>query len=74
MRKFAITVNGQSYEVEVEEIGGAPVFAAASFRWRFHSGHIPPIGGQIRKGPWQQQSKRCPRGMRINWLVMTETC
>ena len=29
MRKFAITVNGQSYEVEVEEIGGAPTFAAA---------------------------------------------
>ncbi len=29
MRKFAITVNGQSYEVEVEEIGGAPVYAAA---------------------------------------------
>ncbi len=29
MRKFAITVNGQSYEVEVEEIGGAPSFAAA---------------------------------------------
>ena len=30
MRKFAITVNGQSYEVEVEEIGGAPVFAAGA--------------------------------------------
>ena len=29
MRKFAITVNGVSYEVEVEEIGGAPVYAAA---------------------------------------------
>lgn len=29
MRKFAITVNGQAYEVEVEEIGGAPTFAAA---------------------------------------------
>ena len=29
MRKFAITVNGTTYEVEVEEIGGAPVFAAA---------------------------------------------
>lgn len=33
MRKFNITVNGQSYEVEVEEIGGvqtaAPVRAAA---------------------------------------------
>lgn len=29
MRKFSITVNGQAYEVEVEEIGGAPVFAAA---------------------------------------------
>ena len=29
MRKFAITVNGTAYEVEVEEIGGAPVFAAA---------------------------------------------
>ena len=29
MRKFAITVNGVAYEVEVEEIGGAPVFAAA---------------------------------------------
>ena len=29
MRKFAITVNGQAYEVEVEEIGGAPSFAAA---------------------------------------------
>ena len=30
MRKFSITVNGQAYEVEVEEIGGAPVFAAAA--------------------------------------------
>ena len=29
MRKFAITVNGTSYEVEVEEIGGAPTYAAA---------------------------------------------
>ena len=29
MRKFSITVNGQAYEVEVEEIGGAPVFAPA---------------------------------------------
>ena len=29
MRKFNITVNGQTYEVEVEEIGGAPVYAAA---------------------------------------------
>ena len=30
MRKFNITVNGVSYEVEVEEIGGAPVYAAAA--------------------------------------------
>ena len=29
MRKFSITVNGQAYEVEVEEIGAAPVFAPA---------------------------------------------
>ena len=29
MRKFNITVNGQAYVVEVEEIGGAPVYAAA---------------------------------------------
>ena len=29
MRKFSITVNGQAYDVEVEEIGGAPVFAPA---------------------------------------------
>ena len=29
MRKFSITVNGQTYEVEVEEIGGAPSFAPA---------------------------------------------
>ena len=29
MRKFSITVNGQAYQVEVEEIGGAPVFAPA---------------------------------------------
>ena len=29
MRKFSITVNGQAYEVEVEEIGGAPGYAAA---------------------------------------------
>ena len=29
MRKFSITVNGQAYEVEVEEIGGEPSFAAA---------------------------------------------
>jgi Acetyl/propionyl-CoA carboxylase, alpha subunit len=28
MRKFSITVNGQAYEVEVEEIGGAPSFGA----------------------------------------------
>lgn len=27
MRKFNITVNGQAYEVEVEEIGGAPTAA-----------------------------------------------
>ena len=39
MRKFAITVNGQSYEVEVEEIGGAPVFAAA------------PAGAEAIKAP-----------------------
>lgn len=29
MRKFSITVNGQAFDVEVEEIGGAPVFAPA---------------------------------------------
>ncbi len=29
MRKFSITVNGQAYEVELQQIGGAPVFAAA---------------------------------------------
>lgn len=28
MRKFNITVNGQTYEVEVEEAGGAPSVAA----------------------------------------------
>ena len=28
MRQFNITVNGQTYQVEVEEIGGAPVAAA----------------------------------------------
>ena len=27
MRKFNITVNGQAYEVEVEEVGGAPTAA-----------------------------------------------
>ena len=27
MRKFMITVNGASYEVDVEEIGGAPTAA-----------------------------------------------
>ena len=27
MRKFNITVNGQAYEVEVEEVGGAPSVA-----------------------------------------------
>ncbi len=30
MRKFSITVNGQAYDVEVEEIGGAPTFAPAA--------------------------------------------
>lgn len=30
MRKFNISVNGKSYEVEVEEIGGAPVSAPIS--------------------------------------------
>ena len=29
MRKFSITVNGQAYQVEVEEIGAAPVYASA---------------------------------------------
>ena len=37
MRKFAITVNGQTYEVEVEEIGGAPVYAAAPLQ------HLLPL-------------------------------
>ncbi len=27
MRKFNVTVNGQAYEVEVEEVGGAPTAA-----------------------------------------------
>lgn len=27
MRKFNVTVNGQTYEVEVEEVGGAPTAA-----------------------------------------------
>ncbi len=30
MRKFNITVNGKAYEVEVEEIGGAPSAAPAA--------------------------------------------
>lgn len=29
MKKFKITVNGKAYEVEVEEMGGAPVAAPA---------------------------------------------
>ena len=29
MRKFNITVNGKTYEVDVEEVGGAPVSAPA---------------------------------------------
>ena len=29
MKKFNITVNGKTYEVEVEEVGGAPSPAAA---------------------------------------------
>ncbi len=29
MRKFNITVNGKTYEVDVEEVGGAPVAAPA---------------------------------------------
>ncbi|MCL2493367.1 MAG: biotin/lipoyl-binding protein [Clostridiales bacterium] len=30
MKKYQITVNGTAYEVEVEEIGGAPAVTAAS--------------------------------------------
>lgn len=30
MRKFNVTVNGKSYSVEVEEVGGAPVAAPAA--------------------------------------------
>ncbi|HBM81456.1 MAG TPA: hypothetical protein DD426_11605, partial [Clostridiaceae bacterium] len=28
MKKFKVTVNGKSYEVEVEELGGTPAYAA----------------------------------------------
>jgi biotin carboxyl carrier protein len=30
MRKFIVNVNGNSYEVEVEEVGGAPVSVTAA--------------------------------------------
>ncbi|NLE24881.1 MAG: biotin/lipoyl-binding protein [Clostridiaceae bacterium] len=32
MRKFVVNVNGNSYEVEVEEVGGAPVSAPSAVR------------------------------------------
>lgn len=32
MRKFVVNVNGNSYEVEVEEVGGAPASAPSAVR------------------------------------------
>jgi len=43
MRKFAITVNGQAYEVEVEEIGGAPSFAPAPAPVQFAAPAPAPV-------------------------------
>ena len=42
MRKFMITVNGASYEVDVEEIGGAPT--AAPVRPAAPVAPVAPVG------------------------------
>ena len=51
MRKFSITVNGQAYEVEVEEIGGAPVYAAAPAAAPKAAAPAPVAGGTPVKAP-----------------------
>ena len=50
MRKFAITVNGQAYEVEVEEIGGAPSFAAAPAPAQYAAPAPAPVAAPAASG------------------------
>ena len=49
MRKFNVTVNGQTYEVEVEEVGGAPT--AAPVRAAAPVAAAPVAGGTPVKAP-----------------------
>ena len=48
MRKFMITVNGASYEVDVEEIGGAPTAAPAPAA---PAAPAAPVAGEAVKAP-----------------------
>ncbi|MEG0146714.1 MAG: biotin/lipoyl-containing protein, partial [Clostridia bacterium] len=52
MRKFQITVNGQSYEVEVEEVGaGAPVLAPAPVQAPAPRAPQAPVAAPAPKAP-----------------------
>jgi biotin carboxyl carrier protein len=44
MKKFKVTVNGKAYEVEVEEMGGAPAAPAPT------PAAAPAVGGPIPEG------------------------
>lgn len=52
MRNFVITVNGKSYQVGVEEVGGAPVAATAPI--------VAPVSQSIAPAPAAAPVKAAP--------------
>ena len=51
MRKFIVNVNGNSYEVEVEEVGGAASAPAAAPKAAAPKAAAAPAGGTPVKAP-----------------------
>ena len=47
MKKFRITVNGNAYEVDVEEIGGAPAAQPSAQTPAAPSAPVAPTGGVV---------------------------
>lgn len=76
MRKFQITVNGQSYEVEVEEIGAfapaaAPVVAPAPVAAAPKAAPVPAAAPKAAAAPAGAESIKAPMPGNINDVKVT---
>lgn len=60
MRKFIVNVNGNSYEVEVEEVGGAPVSVTAAKPVQPVSAPAPVTAAQAAASPAPAEKPAAP--------------